>query len=112
MSSQIEVFQNPKPSRDYVIRHTCAEFTSMCPKTGNPDFGAITLEYTPDQLCLELKSLKFYYFSFREKGIFYEAVVNQILDDLIGACSPKKMTITGEFNTRGGIASTIVATYP
>lgn len=107
--AQIEVFPNPAPHRDYAIRHTCAEFTSVCPKTGQPDFGTIDLEYVPDQSCLELKSLKIYYGSFRSEGIFYEAVVNRLLDELSQACRPKWMRVTGTFNIRGGIASVVVA---
>ena len=111
MSGGIETFPNPCPNRDYVIRHTCPEFTSVCPKTGNPDFGTITVEYVPDALCIELKSLKLYYFSFRNEGIFYEAVVNRILDDLVKAVEPRRMTVTGEFNVRGGISSVVRADY-
>ena len=105
----IETFPSPKPERDFTITHSCPEFTSVCPKTGQPDFGEIVLEYIPDRLCIELKSLKLYYFSFRQKGIFYEAVVNQILDDLSGACQPRWMRVTGLFNVRGGISSEVVA---
>lgn len=105
----IETFPNPSPRRNYLIRHSCPEFTSVCPKTGQPDFGTIELEYVPDETCIELKSLKLYYFGFREQGIFYEAVVNRILDDLAGACEPKWMRVTGHFNVRGGISSTIVS---
>jgi len=107
----IETFQNPAPQRDYTITHTCPEFTSVCPKTGQPDFGVIDLEYVPDQLCLELKSLKLYYFSFRSEGIFYEAVVNRILDELSTACKPRWMRVTGRFNVRGGISSVVTAEY-
>jgi 7-cyano-7-deazaguanine reductase len=109
--AQLEVFDNPKPERDYVIRHVCPEFTSVCPKTGNPDFGTITVEYVPDRLCVELKSLKLYFFAFRDKGVFYEAAVNQILDDLVAVCRPRRMTVTGEFNVRGGISSVVTAAY-
>lgn len=105
----IETFPNPSPLRPYAITHICPEFTSVCPKTGQPDFGTIELEYGPDKECIELKSLKFYYQSFREEGIFYEAVVNRILDELSAACSPRWMRITGRFNVRGGISSVIVA---
>lgn len=105
----IETFANPAPHRDYVIVHTCPEFTSVCPKTGQPDFATIELEYVPDGLCLELKALKLYYFSFRDKGIFYEAVVNAILDDLSQACKPRWMRVTGTFNVRGGIGSVVSA---
>ena len=108
---QIETFPNPAPKRDYTITHTCPEFTSVCPKTGQPDFATIELEYVPDQLCLELKSLKEYYFSFRNEGIFYEAVTNRLLDELVAACRPRFMRVTGRFNVRGGIASIVVAEY-
>lgn len=104
-----ETFLNPAPHRDYTISHSCPEFTSVCPKTGQPDFATITLDYIPDQTCIELKSLKLYYYSFRNEGIFYEAVVNRILDELSLTCQPKWMRITGEFNVRGGISSVIVA---
>ncbi len=109
MSAAIETFPNPAPQRDYVITHVCTEFTSVCPKTGLPDFATVELAYIPNELCIELKSLKYYYFDFRNKGIFYEAVTNQILDDLVGACSPRWMRVTGRFNVRGGISSVIVA---
>ena len=107
----IEVFKNKYPNRDYYITHVNEEFTSVCPKTGLPDFGIITIEYVADKLCLELKSLKYYFLSFRDKGIFYEAVVNQILDDLVAACQPRYMSVTGEFSIRGGMHSTVVAEY-
>ncbi|HXH61918.1 MAG TPA: preQ(1) synthase [Fimbriimonadaceae bacterium] len=109
MSTVIETFPNPAPERDYVITHTCPEFTSVCPKTGQPDFATIDLEYVPDALCIELKSLKLYYYSFRDEGIFYEAVTNRILDELSRACTPRWMRVTGRFNVRGGISSVIVA---
>ena len=105
----IETFPNPAPQRDYVIKHTCPEFTSVCPKTGQPDFATIDLEYIPDQLCIELKSLKLYYYSFRNEGIYFEAVVNRMLDEVSGACKPRWMRVTGNFNVRGGITSVIVA---
>lgn len=105
----IETFPNPSPQRDYVISHVCPEFTSVCPKTGQPDFGVIELEYIADRLCIELKSLKLYYFEFRQEGIFYEAVVNRILDELARAVGPRWMRVTGRFNVRGGISTTIVA---
>jgi len=104
----VETFPNPAPHRDYSICHVCPEFTSVCPKTGQPDFATIELEYIPDQLCLELKSLKLYYYSFRNEGIFYEAVTNRLLDELVASCSPRWMRVTGRFNVRGGIASVIV----
>ncbi|HTQ11045.1 MAG TPA: preQ(1) synthase [Fimbriimonadaceae bacterium] len=105
----VEVFPNPAPRRDYLIRHVCSEFTSVCPKTGQPDFGTIELEYVPDADCLELKSLKLYYYSFRNEGIYYEGVVNRLLDELSAACRPRWMRVTGRFNVRGGIESVIVA---
>jgi 7-cyano-7-deazaguanine reductase len=107
----LEVFNNAYPDRDYNIIHTAPEFTSVCPKTGQPDFGKITIEYIPDKLCIELKSLKFYLNSFRNDGIFYEGVTNLILDDLVEACKPRYMLITAEFNVRGGISSVIKAEY-
>lgn len=109
MAVEIETFPNPAPQRDYTITHVCPEFTSVCPKTGQPDFATIELDYVPDQLCIELKSLKLYYYSFRDQGIFYEAVVNRILDELSGACKPRWMRVTGRFNVRGGIGSVVVA---
>ena len=107
----LETFDNPHPKRDYVIETICPEFTSMCPKTGLPDFGEITITYVPDELCLELKALKYYIIEFRNKGIFYEAVTNQILDDLVGACQPRRMSVVGDFSVRGGIGTTVTATY-
>ncbi len=105
----LEVFPNPASHRDYVICHSCPEFTSVCPKTGQPDFATIDLEYVPDELCIELKSLKLYYHSFRNEGIFYEGVVNRLLDELSACCSPRWMKVTGTFNVRGGISSVIEA---
>jgi len=107
----LEVFKNEHPNRDYNIIHEAPEFTSVCPKTGQPDFGKITVEYIPDELCIELKSLKLYFNSYRNDGIFYESVTNKILDDLVDACKPRYMLITSEFNIRGGISSTIEAEY-
>lgn len=107
--SHVETFPNPAPHRDYVITHICPEFTSVCPKTGQPDFATIELEYIPEQLCLELKALKLYYYSFRNEGIYYEAVTNRLLDELVATCSPRWMRITANFNVRGGIESVIVA---
>lgn len=109
---QLQVFDNPQPKRDYVIVHTCPEFTSVCPITGLPDFGTIIVEYVPDAKCVELKSLKYYLFGFRQQGIFYEAVVNRILDDLVAACAPRRMKVVGQFNVRGGISTTVTAEYP
>src|ERR1044071_6311395 len=95
-TSRVEVFDNPRPERDYRIVHACPEFTSVCPITGQPDFGTITIDYVPDRLCIELKSLKYYLFGFRQEGIFYEAVTNRILDDLVALCQPRSMTVTSE----------------
>ena len=108
---ELETFPNPRPERPFTITHVNPEFTSVCPKTGLPDFATITLEYIPDATCIELKALKYYYLEFRNKGIFYEAVTNQILDDLVGVCDPKWMKITAEFSTRGGIHSIIEAEH-
>jgi 7-cyano-7-deazaguanine reductase len=108
----IETFPNPRPERDFEIAIDCPEFTSMCPKTGLPDFGVIRIRYTPDTLCVELKALKYYLLEFRNKGIFYEAVTNQILDDLVAACRPRRMTVVGDFTARGGITTTVTASYP
>ena len=107
----LETFPNPQPGRDYEIGIRCPEFTSVCPKTGLPDFGEIRISYTPDQRCIELKSLKYYMVEFRSKGIFYEAVTNQILDDLVAACAPRRMTVVGDFTARGGISTTVTAAY-
>src|SRR5271170_4854132 len=104
--SILEAFANPKPQRDYEVKFVFPEFTSVCPVTGQPDFATITIEYIPAKLCVEMKSLKLYFFSFRNKGIFYEAVVNAILDDLAGVLHPKQMTVTGDFAIRGGTAAT------
>jgi 7-cyano-7-deazaguanine reductase len=107
----IETFPNPHPERDYEIDIRCPEFTSMCPKTGLPDFGEIRIQYVPDKACIELKALKYYLQEYRNKGIFYEAATNQILDDLVGACRPRRMTVTGAFSARGGITTSVVAEY-
>lgn len=108
-SPSVETFPNPAPHRDYVILHSCPEFTSVCPKTSQPDFATVDLEYVPDELCLELKSLKLYYYSFREQGIFYEGVTNRLLDELAAACSPRWMRVTTTWNVRGGFASVLTA---
>lgn len=108
-ASILEVFPNPSPHRAYLIRHECAEFTSVCPKTGHPDFATIVVEYIPDQSCVELKSLKLYYQSFRNQGIYYESVINRLLEELSGACGPAWMRVTGLFGVRGGISSVIIA---
>jgi len=109
--AELETFENPHPGRDYVIRHVAPEFTSLCPKTGQPDFGTIEIEYVADAVCVELKSLKFHLQAFRDVGAFYEDVVNRILDDLVAALSPRRMTVTGAFTPRGGMHSTVTATY-
>ena len=105
--SLLGCFDNPSPDRDYVIEHVAEEFTSVCPKTGHPDFGTVTLRYVPDKLCVELKSLKLYYQAYRNEGIFYEAVTNQIADDLAELMSPKWMMLRTEWTGRGGIHSTV-----
>ena len=107
----LETFDNQFPARDYEVEIVCPEFTSVCPKTGQPDFGVLTIRYTPKAKCVELKSLKYYYLDFRQKGIFYEAVTNQILDDLVEVTAPRRMTVTGEFSTRGGLLSVVTASY-
>ena len=109
---RLETFDNPAPGRDYEIVHTAPEFTSVCPMTGQPDFGTVVVRYVPDRRCVELKSLKLYLHAFRDRGIFYEAVVNRILDDLVAACAPRRMEVRGEFRVRGGISSTVTATWP
>src|SRR5215813_5342009 len=101
-SKTLETFPNPRPGRDYTIHFSCPEFTCLCPMTGQPDFATITIEYTPEALCVELKSLKLYLWSYRDEGAFHEAVTNQILDDLVGALKPRRMTVTGAFRVRGG----------
>ena len=108
---EIETFPNPFPGRDYNIDMECPEFTCLCPKTGQPDFGILEISYIPDKLCIELKSLKIYLTSYRNEGGFHEKVVNIILDDLVSACKPKKMKIVGDFNVRGGIHTTITVEH-
>lgn len=107
----LEVFPNPKPGRKYVITHRNPEFTSVCPITGLPDFGCITVRYIPDEICIELKSLKYYFLEYRNQGIFYEDLTNKILDDLVEVCSPLEMEITSDWSARGGMNSTISAKY-
>jgi len=107
----LETFPNPKPDRDYEIVIRCPEFTSVCPKTGLPDFGEIHITYIPDSHCLELKALKHYLIGFRNRGVFYEAATNQILDDLVAACKPRRMKILGNFSVRGGISTQVTANY-
>jgi 7-cyano-7-deazaguanine reductase len=111
MAATLETFPNPRPERDYEIQIRAPEFTSMCPKTGLPDFGEIQITYTPDEACIELKSLKYYLLDYRNQGIFYEAATNRILDDLVAACRPRRMRVTGAFTARGGITTTVVAHY-
>ena len=110
-SRALVTFPNPRPTRDYVIRHECPEYTAVCPVTGQPDFGTIVVRYTPDRLCVELKSLKLYLWSFRDEGHFFEQATNQILDDLVRAVKPRRMAVIGRFNVRGGIGTTVVARY-
>lgn len=110
-SPALETFPNPRPGRDYEIEIRCPEFTSVCPKTGLPDFGEIIITYVPDELCIELRALKYYIVGFRNEGIFYEAVTNRILDELVAACSPRRMTVVGDFSVRGGIGTVVSAAY-
>jgi 7-cyano-7-deazaguanine reductase len=108
---QLETFPNRHPGRDYTIIHTCPEFTAVCPKTGQPDFATIRISYVPDRACVELKSLKLYLQGYRDQGIYYEHVTNVILDDLVRALRPRRMTVEGDFHVRGGIASVVRAEY-
>jgi 7-cyano-7-deazaguanine reductase len=109
-SKNLETFPNPKTERDYVIQFDCPEFTCLCPITGQPDFATIQIEYVPDKLCVELKSLKLYLWSFRDEGAFHEAVTNRIADDIVAAIAPRKLTVTGRFAVRGGITTNVVVT--
>ena len=110
-SKNLETFINPNPKRDYSIKINLPEFTCLCPKTGQPDFAKLFLEYVPDKKCVELKSLKMYIWSFRDEGAFHEAVTNQILDDLVNATNPKYMKLKAVFNVRGGVYTTVVCDY-
>lgn len=110
-SRSIETFPNPNPARDYTIQLVTEEFTSVCPKTGQPDFGTILVEYCPDRACVEMKSLKLYLWSYRNEGVFYEEVTNRILTDLVEACRPRWMQVVGSFTTRGGIRNTVTASH-
>jgi 7-cyano-7-deazaguanine reductase len=110
-SSTLETFPNPRPERDYEIAIACPEFTALCPKTGLPDFGVIRIAYVPDMQCVELKSLKYYLIEFRNRGIFYEAATNQILDDLVERLQPRRMTVVGDISVRGGITTMVTADY-
>jgi len=111
-SRQLDTFPNPSPGRDYEIAFDCPEFTCVCPKTGQPDFATIRIRYVPATLCVELKSLKLYLWSFRQEGHFHEAVTNRILDDLVAAVSPRRMVVEGDFNVRGGIRTVVTASHP
>src|SRR6195952_4585016 len=110
-SSTLETFPNPRPERDYEIAIRCPEFTSLCPMTGLPDFGEIHITYVPDAHCIELKSLKYYLVDFRNRGIFYEHVTNQILDDLVAILEPRHLTVIGDFSARGGIKTSVTARF-
>ena len=110
--AKLETFDNAYPERDYVIRFDCPEFTSVCPITSQPDFGHITIEYVPNESCIESKSLKLYLFSFRNHGSFGETIVNLILDDVVAACSPRRATVRGSFTPRGGISIEVTASFP
>jgi 7-cyano-7-deazaguanine reductase len=109
---RLGTFPNPQPKRDYEIRFECPEFTCLCPMTGQPDFATIRISYVPDKLCVELKSLKLYLWSFRNEGAFHEAVTNKILDDLVSALKPRQCEVTGDFLVRGGIHTVVVVRYP
>ncbi|HKJ09205.1 MAG TPA: preQ(1) synthase [Gammaproteobacteria bacterium] len=110
-SKELDTFPNPHPQRDYTIRIRIPEFTCLCPKTGQPDFATLNLEYVPAARCVELKALKLYVWSFRDEGAFHEDVTNRILEDLVEACAPRFMRLTAEFNVRGGIYTTVVAEH-
>ena len=110
-STRLETFANPTPERDYTIRMTMPEFSCLCPKTGQPDFATLKLEYVPDGRCVELKSLKLYIWSFRDRGTFHEAVTNEILGDLVSATAPRFLRLSAKFNVRGGIYTTVVAEH-
>jgi 7-cyano-7-deazaguanine reductase len=110
-SKELETFPNPQPGRDYTVRIRMPEFTCLCPKTGQPDFATLLLEYIPEERCVELKSLKLYIWAFRDEGAFHEDVTNRILDDLVEATAPRYMRLTAEFNVRGGIYTTVVAEH-
>jgi len=110
-SKQLATFANPRPGRDYLIAFDCPEFTCLCPLTGQPDFAHLFFRYVPDQLCLELKSLKLYLWSYRTEGAFHEQVTNSILDDMVAAIAPRYCEVTGRFNARGGIGTTVVVRH-
>jgi len=111
-SKQLETFPNSNPDRNYVIQFECPEFTCLCPRTGQPDFATIRIEYVPDELCVELKSLKLYLWSYRNEGAYHEAVTNRILDDLVNAVQPKRIKVVGDFYVRGGIHTVVTVEYP
>src|SRR6188474_2665969 len=111
-TKELEIFSNPHPERDYLNSFECPEFTCLCPKTGQPDFATIVISYTPDQLCVELKSLKLYLWSYRDEGAFHEAVTNRIAYDLIAALAPRRLAVHGLFKVRGGITTEVVVTHP
>lgn len=110
-ADQLETFPNPRPGRDYTIEIICPEFTSVCPKTGQPDFGTLTFRYTPSATCVELKSLKLYLQRFRNQGIFYEQVTNRLLDDFVAACSPVRCTLISSWTPRGGVSTNVTCTH-
>lgn len=110
--SILDTFDNPRPGREYEVKFVFPEFTSVCPVTGQPDFATITITYVPGRKCVEMKSLKLYFFAYRNKGIFYEAVINTILDDLVAVLKPRRMTVIGEFAVRGGTAGTVTVHHP
>src|SRR5262249_34840732 len=110
-ANQLETFSNQYPDREYTIEIVCPEFTSLCPKTGQPDFGTITFTYTPAERCVELKSLKLYLQRYRDQGIFYESAVNRLLDDFVSACRPRYCRVVGAFTPRGGITTTVTCVY-
>lgn len=110
-SKTLETFPNPKPGRDYTIRIDAPEFTCLCPKTGQPDFAVFLIEYVPDRLCVELKALKLYFWSYRDEGAFHEAVTNRVLDDLVAATAPNFLRVSAKFNVRGGIYTTVVVEH-
>ena len=110
-SKELEAFENPQPNRDYLIRIKIPEFTCLCPKTGQPDFATITIEYMPDKICVELKSIKLYMWSYRDEGAFHEAVTNEILDDFVEVCDPRFMRVKAAFKVRGGIYTTVVVEH-
>jgi 7-cyano-7-deazaguanine reductase len=111
-SKDLEAFPNPHPERDYVIRFECPEFTCICPRTGQPDFATIRIRYVPDRVCVELKSLKLYLWSYRNEGAFHEAVTNRILDDLVKATQPRAIEVIGDFGVRGGIHTMVTVRHP